>query len=96
MADNANGKAPRPIHPSRQKGGRLSLLPEAGKVDGRSRGALAFKEIVADILEDLGGVDHASRAQVEMAKRVAGFSVLAGALELKLIEQGTLIVGPHE
>ncbi|MBT4905931.1 MAG: hypothetical protein HOL07_00885 [Rhodospirillaceae bacterium] len=69
----------------RNNAGGATYLPEIGQVDGRTAPARAFKMAVADIVADLGGTAVISRAQLELARRAAGMSVLAGQIEVNLI-----------
>ena len=64
---------------------RLTYLPLVGEVDGRTKPALAFKAAVADFVEDLGGQQAISRAELEMVRRCAGLAVLAAQHEAAIV-----------
>ena len=64
---------------------RLTYLPLVGEVDGRTKPALAFKAAVADFVEDLGGQQAVSRAELEMVRRCAGLAVLAAQHEAAIV-----------
>lgn len=57
----------------------------SGQVDGRTRAAVAFKGALTDFISDLGGEANASRAEIELAMRAAGLSVLASQHESDII-----------
>lgn len=80
-------QAPQQITPNRStKGQRCSVdVPGLGLVDGRTREARLYGQAVADITQDLGGEDVLSRAQLELARRAAGLSVLAAMAEARLL-----------
>jgi hypothetical protein len=71
---------------------RCMSLPEVGQIDGRTRPALAFKAVVAELASDLGGADHLSRAQMELIRRAAGLSVLASQQEADILTGGSVDV----
>ena len=60
-------------------------IPGVGVVDGRTREAITYRNMVEDISTDMGGADNLSRAQLEHARRAAGLGVLAASLEAKII-----------
>ncbi len=64
---------------------RLTYLPLVGEVDGRTKPALAFKNAVADFVEDLGGQQAISRAELELVRRCAGLAVLAAQQEAAIV-----------
>ncbi len=64
---------------------RLTYLPLVGAVDGRTKPALAFKNAVADFVEDLGGEQAISRAELELVRRCAGLAVLAAQHEAAIV-----------
>lgn len=68
------------------KGKRCTYdVPGLGLVDGRSREGRLYGQAVADITSDLGGEDCMSRAQLELARRAAGLTVLAALAESRLL-----------
>ena len=69
---------------------RLTYLPLVGAVDGRTKPALAFKNAVADFVEDLGGEQAISRAELELVRRCAGLAVLAAQHEAAIVAGGAL------
>jgi hypothetical protein len=50
-------------------------------LDGRSQTALRFRDLVETIGNDLGGVDHLSEGQKQLARRAATLSIMAEAME---------------
>jgi hypothetical protein len=64
---------------------RVLILPEIGAVDGRTRPAMLYKEVAGAVADDLGGVQHLTRAQKELVKRAAGLAVLADQVEERLV-----------
>lgn len=71
---------------NRPKGARCSVdVPGLGLVDGRTREARLYGQAVADVVSDLGGEDHVSRAELELVRRAAGLSVLAALAESRLL-----------
>lgn len=68
------------------KGRRCTVdIPALGLVDGRTREARLYGQAVADVISDLGGEDHVSRAELELVRRAAGLSVLAALAESRLL-----------
>jgi hypothetical protein len=53
-------------------------------VDGRTRLAKRFKEIVAAIEKDQGGSDRLSEARLQLIRRFAATAVLAEQIEVRL------------
>jgi hypothetical protein len=62
------------------------ILPEIGAVDGRTRGAILYKEVACGIAEDLGGPSQLSKAERELVKRGAGLAVLADLAEERILK----------
>ena len=56
-----------------------------GMVDGRTREAKLYAQAVETITSDLGGMDHVTRAELELIRRAAGLSVLASMAEARLL-----------
>jgi hypothetical protein len=50
-------------------------------LDGRSQTAMRFRDLVEAIGNDLGGVDHLSEGQKQLARRAATLSIMAEAME---------------
>ena len=50
-------------------------------LDGRSQTARRFRDLVETIGNDLGGVDHLSEGQKQLARRAATLSIMAEAME---------------
>ncbi len=61
---------------------RLFLAPD---VDGRSLQARRFKEVLASICEDLGGVEFISEGQRQLARRACLLAVEAEKQEAKWV-----------
>jgi hypothetical protein len=54
-------------------------------IDGRSRDARRFRDVLAQILEDLGVADHLSEGQKQLARRAALMSLKCEKLEAKAV-----------
>ena len=54
-------------------------------VDGRSKEARRFRDVLTEITGDLGGVDHMSEGQKQLARRCALLSVECEKLEAKSV-----------
>src|SRR5271165_5756399 len=50
-------------------------------VDGRSKEARRFRDVLAEIVSDLGGADHLSEGQRQLARRCALMSVECEKME---------------
>jgi hypothetical protein len=73
---------------SRVSNGRsLFVLPD---VDNRAPLARRFRDILAQILEDLGGVDVLSEAQRQLSRRSAMLGIEAERLEAVAVSGGAL------
>ena len=78
--------AQRPANIASTKGQRCTAdIPGLGMVDGRTREARLYGLAVQDITDDLGGQDQLSRAELELARRAVGLSVLAAMAESRLL-----------
>ena len=64
-----------------RQGNGVAIFPP-GTADGRSGGAKRFKEILAELLADIGG--RPSERQLQLARRAATLSILAENLEAQL------------
>ena len=71
-----------------RSGRRGVSIPGFGNVDGRSKEAWAFRDLVEEIASDCGGLDQMSRAQLEHARRAAGLGVMAANVEAELVQGG--------
>jgi hypothetical protein len=79
-----------PTNRSRVTNGRaLFTLPE---VDNRTPTCRRFRDVLAQILEDLGGTDRLSEAQRQLARRSAMLGIEAERLEAEAVVSGTLDV----
>lgn len=75
---------PRPSKTTRSaiaNGSRLHLA----EVDGRTAAARRFRDVLAEIVSDLGGADLLSEGQRQLARRAAMMSVECEALEAKSV-----------
>ncbi len=52
-----------------------------GAVDGRTADARRFRDVLAEIVSDLGGADHLSEGQRQLARRAAMMSVQCEIME---------------
>ena len=64
-------------------GNRLFVLE--GNADGRSASYRRFKDVLEQILADLGGADSLSEAQRQLCRRAATLSVMAESMEADAI-----------
>ena len=60
-------------------GNRLFVLE--GNADGRSASYRRFKDVLEQILADMGGAEHLSEAQRQLCRRAATLSIAAEAME---------------
>ncbi|MEQ9010079.1 hypothetical protein [Algiphilus sp.] len=65
------------------------------EVDGRSREARRYRDVYGDLLQHLGGADHASEARKHLAKRACALIVWCETVEAKLAAGEELEVGPY-
>jgi len=61
---------------------------DASAVDGRSKVARRFKDVLNEITADLGGADRLSEGQRQIARRVAMLSVQCELLEAQAVAGG--------
>ena len=59
-------------------------------VDGRSAEARRFRDVLAEIVSDLGGADHLSEGERQLARRCAMLSVEAERMEATAVGGGDL------
>ena len=90
-ADNPVLALRKPTARSRVTNGR-DLLPN---VDGRSAIARRFRDIVAQLAADQGGVDRLSEARLQLVRRFAAAAVLAEAMEAKLARGEAIDLQDH-
>ncbi len=62
----------------------------AGEVDGRTESARRFRDVLAEIVSDLGGADLLSEGQRQLARRAAMMSVEAERQEAEAVAGGKL------
>ncbi len=62
----------------------------AGEVDGRTEAARRFRDVLAEIVSDLGGSDILSEGQRQLARRAAMMSVEAERQEAEAVAGGKL------
>ena len=70
---------------SRSRVGNGSALFVDETVDGRSKEARRFRDVLAEIAGDLGGLDHMSEGQKQLARRCALLAVECEKLEAKSV-----------
>ena len=68
------------------------LLPNC---DGRSIVARRYRDILAAVIVDQGGLDRMAEARVQLARRFAACCVLAENLEARLAKGETIDIGEH-
>jgi hypothetical protein len=64
-------------------GNRLFVLE--GNADGRSASYRRFKDVLEQILADIGGAEHLSEGQRQLCRRAATLSIAAEAMEADAI-----------
>ena len=74
-----------PCQRSRVTNGKATFLDG---VDGRSATARRFRDVLGEILSDLGGADVLSEGEKQLARRCAALSVEAELMEGKLVGDG--------
>ena len=84
--------SPRDPQKSRVANGS-ALLPG---IDGRSSWVRRAKEIIADHISDLGGVDNCSAAERSLVRRAAALSVELERLEVKFATAGEASIADLE
>jgi hypothetical protein len=62
----------------------------AGEVDGRSEAARRFRDVLSEIVSDLGGGETLSEGQRQLARRAAMMSVEAERMEAEAVAGGKL------
>ena len=68
------------------------LLPN---IDGRSLIARRYRDIVAAVIGDQGGLDRMAEARLQLCRRFAACSVLAEAMEARLVNGEALDIGEY-
>ena len=88
-SDSPTATACKPEARSRvSNGSSLFLLDHEGKpIDGRTIIARRFRDILDSIISDLGGRDHISEGEYQLARRAAALSVQAEIQEAWLAGQ---------
>jgi len=71
------------------------VLPEIGRVDGRTRPALRFREMAEGMASDRGGRDMLTRGEEALIRRAAGLEVLADQIEEKLVNGLDIDIGDY-
>ena len=74
----------------RSRVGNGSALFVDETVDGRSKEARRFRDVLAEIASDLGGLDQLSEGQKQLARRCALMAVECEKLEAKSISGETI------
>ncbi len=85
-ADSAPSPTRKPEARSRvSNGSSLFLIEPTGRpLDGRTMVARRFRDVLDNILSDLGGRDQISEGEYQLARRAAGLSVQAEVAESTL------------
>lgn len=66
-----------------------------GDVDGRSREARRYRDVVAELVQQLGGTEMASAAEVHLVRRAAALIVHAELLETRMANGAPLALDEH-
>jgi len=80
---------PKPLPSTRSRVTNGSSL-FTGDVDGRTAAAKRFRDVLAEIVSDLGGADLLSEGQRQLARRAAMMSVEAERQEAEAVAGGKL------
>ena len=85
------------IHDPKTKGrsrvtNHQDILPD---VDGRSLIARRFRDIVASVIADQGGLDRMAEARLQLVRRFAACAVLAEAMEARMANGEELDLQEH-
>jgi hypothetical protein len=68
-------------------GNRLFVLE--GNADGRSAAYRRFKDVLEQILADMGGAEHLSEGQRQLCRRAATISIIAESMEADAVGNKT-------
>jgi hypothetical protein len=83
------------VRPSRTRS-RVSngadLLPD---IDGRSRQARRFRDILSALVSDQGGADRLSEARLQLCRRFAAAAVLAEVIEARVVNDEGIDLNEH-
>lgn len=66
-----------------------------GDVDGRSREARRFRDVSVGLVQQLGGTDMISAAELHLIRRAAALIVHAELLETRMANGGSLALDEH-
>ena len=80
---------PKPLKTTRSRVTNGTVL-HSGEVDGRSAAAKRFRDVLTEILSDLGGSEGLSEGQRQLARRAAMMSVEAERQEAEAVAGGKL------
>jgi hypothetical protein len=69
-----------------------ALLPG---VDGRSKAARRFRDIVAALVADQGGLDRCSEARLQLIRRFAAAAVMSEQMETRIAAGESIDVGEY-
>jgi hypothetical protein len=82
-------------------GSRFSIIDLRGRkrrrghVDGRSFTARRYKNILAALVVDQGGIEHVTEARLQLCRRFAALAVQAEAMEAKLAAGAEIDLQQH-
>lgn len=82
MTEPSKRLAPRPPEARSRVSNHRDLLPN---VDGRSIQARRYRDILASVCTDQGGIDRMSEVRLQLARRYAACCVLAEQMEADLV-----------
>ena len=68
------------------------LLPN---IDGRSLMARRYRDIIGAVITDQGGLDRMAEARLQLCRRFAACSVLAEAMETRLVNGEAFNIGEY-
>ena len=81
----------KPTARSRVSNGR-DVLPN---IDGRTMLARRYRDVLAAVASDQGGVDHLSEARIQLVRRFAAAACLAEEMEAKLVGGQAINLAEH-
>lgn len=89
MPRTSNRLAPRKAVARSRVSNGTDVLPG---VDGRSLVARRYRDIAAQIIADMGGIDRCSEAKLQLVRRFSAVAVLAEQMEARLARGETVDV----
>lgn len=79
---------------ARPKGGKLRLLT-LGDLDSRTRAARQARALVEAVESDLGGAEHLTAGERQLAQRIAVLGALIESMEAEILAGGEMDLGAY-